>query len=589
MKLKKLFFGALAGLAFAACSSDDETMQVTDPVEAVKGNAYIAVRLSMVSDAQTRAWNNDLEDNYETGSEDEVGVTDAQFFFFNEDGTGCANPYYVNTSDWKWSDGNSNTIDKENNLIDSKLEGVIVLSNATTWPVKMVAVLNPTNDIKALGKATTLNGLATKLGEMTDDASDFGSTTAKQFLMSNAVYYDLDNGDKNDNTKTNTVINASVVTKDNIKETEAEAKQAPVTVYVERVLAKVRVKKGDAVSGSKTIKVKNEAGEETDYTITVDIDGWWLDNTNKNSYLIKDLSSTYSFEDVDAEKPHTANWWTDAANFRSYWANALHYNDAAESTNFLSYKYSTRKTNLDGTGGVYCFENTNQNNPTQLVVTATLKVDDEAVNLVSYGGSYYMDNTLRILLASENSTVKKYYKEITADVYSGLTDEQKNAAVSDTENSKYYQRITSDDLQFVHDASDPNERYYSVLDIMSGTYYTKGDGNVMTQVADNSTITADFKNLGQFKFWNSGRSYFYLPINQYADVKNAKGVIRNHIYELTISNVAGLGTPVPSTDVIINPQYPEADKESHLAARVAILKYRVIKQNVDLNDPSTAE
>lgn len=588
MKFRNLFFGALAGLAFAACSSDDETMQVTDPVESVKGNAYIAVRLSMVSDTQTRAWNNSLTDDYEVGSADEVGVSDAQFFFFNEDGTGCANPYYVDASSWSWQDGNSNTIDKENDLVSSKLEGVVVLSNATTWPVKMVAVINPTDEIKGLGKATTLNGLATKLGEMTNDVSSFGVASSKKFLMSNAVYYDLSNTDENVNTPTNTVINASVVTEGNIKKTEAEAKTAPVTVYVERVLAKVRVKKNSGVSGSKTIKVKNESGQEADYTISVDIDGWWLDNTNKNSYLMKDLSSSYTFEDVDTSTPQTANWWTDAKNFRSYWANALNNDDAAESNNFLSYSYNdARQTNLDGTDGVYCFENTNQNNPTQLVVTATLKVNGTAVNLVSYGGSYYMDETLRILLASENPTVKSYYKEITADTYNSLTD--KSTAFADAENTKYYQRITSDDLQFVHDASDNEQRYYSVLDIKAGTYYTIASDGSMTQVTDNATITTAFENLGKFKFWNSGRTYFYLPINQYADVKDAKGVIRNHIYELSVSSVAGLGTPIPSTDVIINPQYPEADTESHLAARVAILKYRVIKQEVQLEDPSTKD
>jgi len=606
MKFRNLFFGALAGLAFAACSSDDETMQVTDPVESVKGNAYIAVRLSMVSDTQTRAWSNDVGDDgdYEVGSDAEVGVTKAMFFFFNEDGTGCANPYIVNTSEWNWNDGINNTIDKESgDLVNDKLEGVVVLSNATTWPVKMVAVLNPTTEIEALGKSTSLNQLAEQIGKYdVNGESTFASTEEKNFLMSNAVYYDLDGADNNENTPENSVVNASIVTAENIQTTQALAKANPVTVYVERVLAKVRVIENNVI-GTKDIKIKGTDGKETSLTISVDVDGWWLDNTNKNSYLLKSLDKTYTFGKITGVDA-TENWWTDPSRFRSYWANAWSQNELAGSTNFKSYNYNSRQTTFGKSTGVYCFENTNQNNLTQLVVSATLKVTEGGnltpVALVNFGGSYYTESTLKILLSAENSTVKKYYVKMTDAEVAGLTDDQKAAIpstkeiIDDTEVVTYYRRINENELNFIHNTDKTDDRYYSYLAVKEKdatdtdiTYYVNNAGTI--EIVTVAAINEAFKAIGSFKFWNGGRTYFFLPINQYSEVTGAEGVIRNHIYELTITGVAGLGTPVPDPGAIIDPEWPTADTESHLAARVAILKYRVIKQDVNLKDPITGE
>ena len=59
------------------------------------------------------------------------------------------------------------------------------------------------------------------------------------------------------------------------------------------------------------------------------------------------------------------------------------------------------------------------------------------------------------------------------------------------------------------------------------------------------------------------------------------GIVRNHIYDIAINSVSGLGTPVLDPEEVIVPQKPTND-ETYLGARINILSWRVVKQNIDL-------
>ena len=58
------------------------------------------------------------------------------------------------------------------------------------------------------------------------------------------------------------------------------------------------------------------------------------------------------------------------------------------------------------------------------------------------------------------------------------------------------------------------------------------------------------------------------------------GVVRNHIYDLSLNDITGIGTPVFDPDDVIVPTKPEDEQLWYLAARIKVLKWRLVKQDV---------
>ena len=59
------------------------------------------------------------------------------------------------------------------------------------------------------------------------------------------------------------------------------------------------------------------------------------------------------------------------------------------------------------------------------------------------------------------------------------------------------------------------------------------------------------------------------------------GVVRNHFYKITLNGIKGFGTPVYNPDKVIDPTVPSYDN-TFLAARVQVLQWRIVNQNVSL-------
>ena len=62
--------------------------------------------------------------------------------------------------------------------------------------------------------------------------------------------------------------------------------------------------------------------------------------------------------------------------------------------------------------------------------------------------------------------------------------------------------------------------------------------------------------------------------------KGLFGVVRNHLYDVNINSVVGLGTPVYDPDEKIVPQKPDND-ETYIAAKVNVLSWRVANNDFD--------
>ena len=80
--------------------------------------------------------------------------------------------------------------------------------------------------------------------------------------------------------------------------------------------------------------------------------------------------------------------------------------------------------------------------------------------------------------------------------------------------------------------------------------------------------------------WKEGMTYYYYDI-KHLDGSNEIGVVRNHIYKTTITNIAGLGTPVYTPGDIIYPEKP-GENDHYIAAQINILSWRVVNTGYDL-------
>ena len=75
------------------------------------------------------------------------------------------------------------------------------------------------------------------------------------------------------------------------------------------------------------------------------------------------------------------------------------------------------------------------------------------------------------------------------------------------------------------------------------------------------------------KRWVNGETSYYVNIEH---MGGKFGVIRNHIYDYTFSNVIGLG--VPGND----PKNPDPETKTYLAARVMVLNWHLLSNNIVL-------
>lgn len=102
-----------------------------------------------------------------------------------------------------------------------------------------------------------------------------------------------------------------------------------------------------------------------------------------------------------------------------------------------------------------------------------------------------------------------------------------------------------------------------------------------------------YSTFGVLEKFQAGKAYFNIPLKHIwgaADASNKfeadkvklgdYGVVRNHVYDLTINKITGLGTGIGEVDQPIVP--PTENEQFYISTRLNILKWRVVSQSVDL-------
>lgn len=546
MKIFKFFPLACAALMMSACSSDDPGEGKGNPN--VAGEAqYLAVNIVNVGTTPTRAG------VYENGTTEESTINKIRFYFFHADGSayklegatvGSVDNYLekdITATDMGTADG-TGTVEKITNAI------LVINGTTKKAPASVIAVVNP-QSITSLGtEAKTLNELTNTL-----TGSQFYNVTSKdQFVMTNSVYVEAGR----------TVCPVTVA--GHIGTNAEDAKTKAIDIYAERVVAKVDA---DLQGGS---LVANTAGTSKygmkvgTYGASTDIyaviDGWGVADENDNAYVEKHITNTWSDTDLGI------TLWTTTDYHRSFWETSPAF-AAGTPTNHTFAAYRAQHNDV-----LYTLPNTPtttvaaankyNNDLTKFLVTATLRYQDghgtwQNAEICKYQGVEYLGiDALKEAIAT---TYNMYYKKVGSD----------------------YTPIQAADVDFTTAGTSLKDYEVSPVLKTTETYYKKDASS-----ADGYTALTAAENINKYpaEVRTDGKAYYFIPIRHLAtgDTKvGYYGVVRNHWYKIALKSLTGYGTPVYAEDKIIDPTMPE-DQATYLAAKINVLQWRVVKQDVNL-------
>lgn len=561
MRKKNLFLSILAGLTLIGCSSENDVLTGgdTDPVN--KSTSYMAVNLMSSDVMGTRALA-----GYEDGASEENKVTSVRFYFFN--GAGGAvnvkyqtNGSYVNYYDWTPGDTNqeSGTVDGDD--IESKLKATIVINTAggDKIPQRIAAVLNPTgldNNSKSLSE----------LKAIVADYAASGLTTNGKFVMFNSV----GGGGKDFST--------TLIEKTNLCKSEKEALNNPVTIYVERSVAKVRVTLGTAVSAAGTttglaLKDKDDKDILVDgKPVYLKLDDWGLTAETSEGRLIKKINP--GWEGTGWYKDHRSFWAINSKTATNKYKNYGDIDTSFGEGNALYTNENAQLTDVDGSEG-------QAKERTKVIFKGTLcKKDGTPLTIVRHLGAYFGD--------TESEAESTNLIELKKSILNQLAANGKHYYYATTGGRE---QIGTGDLQIViasqQDASKKSCYVYAQLTddaAKNKTWYNSMEASA--QPIDNAAneINGYLANpdvVDRALVWKSGMTYYYHEIEHKYGETNQFGVVRNHIYAVNVTAIAGLGTPVYDPDQIIYPETPGGNSH-YIAAQINILSWRVVNNDVQL-------
>ena len=567
MKIFKLFPLACAALMMSACSSDDASNGGSTGVNEPQ---YLSVNIVNVGATPSRA----ASEEYENGSADENKISKVRFYFFNGDGT----PYLIKApgADGVTGDGTVNWLeatpgdDKNTSDAPSHVEkitnAVLVINGVqSAAPSAIVAVVNP----ETLDPAVLENNGSMRLTQLRENAvgSTFYKTdasskgTVSDFVMSNSVYVNAGSD-----------VCASLVA-GHVATSADKAKANPVDLYVERVAAKVTAdfdskafKTGDGTNWDATqYGTTTAVGKIGAYDVYAVIDGWGLADENGKAKAEKSVNTSWT-DGILGITP-----WTTYDYRRCFWESSVEFN--AGTNRPVNHKFNDFKANMGAE--LYTLPNTPDaqitnvydNNVTKFLVAATLKYKDEHGNwhnadICRYNGVMILGvDNLKTQVAL---TFSKYY--------------------TSTDGSKYTQ-LTKDDITFAEPTT--SMKNYQVtptlVDDPAGKkeYYTKDSDGHFTQVDKDKVKAAIGENKAEIR--TEGKAYYYIPIKHLGTTGSLGeyGVVRNHFYKINLTGLTGFGTPVYNPETVIDPTVPSYD-DTYLAARIKVLQWRVVKQDVNI-------
>lgn len=537
-----LFFQLILFLLFTGCGefSGDEY---------IDSDNYVTRWISISIEAPTET-RSDLTrtPQFEEGSSKEHAIKSISFYFFdsseNSLAVGNDGKSYITFTNAE-ATPDSNPSDSPEAIVKPALQ--LNFENKTP-PSYVVVIINPTSALQQRE--------IKKIQDLRDIAEDYEDTASLGFIMSNAVY----------KTSAGSKFEAVPITSQDLYATQEEAARHPVSIFVERVVAKISMvvsnptKKTD--SGELMYKTTNtDSGNEDIY---VKLLGWSVTAKTDKTRLLKEINPGWDDRLFGGKEI-----WNDYANCRSYWAinaeevefNYLNFNDAQK------IKYFEDSPDDSKANYTYVNENAAKNwdgedsdVPTCIIAAAQL-VDSsgKALDYAEYGGKKYTKEGVLNLIASglpyykKNNTENKYDHIDPADLEFALNDSEKVPA--------YVVKVRLKDKNtewFINPETNPEE--------------------IVNDAIDAELLSLCNKN--RAKVWEEGHTYYYADILHTGEAGSGeKGVVRNNHYRLTVTGINGIGTPVfdPSQVII-----PEQTQETSLIINVDVIDWRLLKQSLEI-------
>lgn len=581
--MKKAILGALfAGAMLASCSNDDSIINGGDPFDG--DQAFVKVRIAMADNSGhgTRAT---TDGGYVNGTPTEQKVYSLGFKFYNTDGTFYG---YGETINNPTTNANG-TAGTANQNVEAFVDATVVLKVAEggTKPAYVVTYVNCDNYKAASESAepnmSDISATATATAEITTGEGTSAVKSTK-FRMSTSNYRNL-------STEANAKDGyATPVSPDKFYESAAAAtaENNYVDIYVERLAAKVTVAEGTGMT--------NETITRGDYTLDFTVKGFQLGGINTSSYLIKNLDNSWNA---------TTPWagWQNTSDFRSFWAKDANYDYAETTLDYAAYKEMVPK---GSDAAVYCDENTfaaranstvnrYKVQPFAYVMGAyTVKKNGTPVTDEEYlydyaGGIYPQTEMINIMQSAIGNTIVYKQDETDNTKYVGQSLAGKVKIVSYTykEGEKTVTDASRVMLQLKDDA-DLTGLLVKNPDAEATEKYIAATSTLVNNALKNSKVTA----VG-FKYDASKGGFLaYFPVliehlNYQTTLDEGKtqpvgayGIVRNHVYQLTITKIANLGIGVFNPDIDIIPD--DTVKKYYLGAKINILSWKVVRQTVEL-------
>lgn len=551
---------AFAALTLGACTSDDvvSTGGGKDDGNAT-GYLSFAINLPTMS-GNTRAGWVDETGVFDDGEESEYAVRDARVYFINSAGT------IIQTStpvlSWTGTPSDQNV---------TKVSAVVTLESPLTDPASVLVVLNPSSKLPAVtDDETKYSDFNTAITTAATDFCTINPTSkiAENIMMTNAPIVEDDTseeasaGDK--------IVQTLVpITADDIKTTEEASVAAPVTVYVERVLAKVTV---------------SSTGFTGPDDATFSVVGWEIDNTNTTTYPVRNTG----FYAEDEKDFLTDSKWalSDVNRFYGTATNPVR-TYFAEDPNYSS--DGTFTLDADGTGATltesqpgYCLENTFDltrqigTQATRVLLKASyapkLKSGESSFTgaLAGYtaGEKFFIMGSQPATLYSAQELAKIIEAEVVKDDLYDFTISQ--GKTPDVDETQLKAAAATNKLQITADL------------------FKEG------VVTDNADAFSELTDALMIKVYDPSATYYEIPIKHFGDAltpwttgsygTNEKaylgryGVVRNNWYEINIKSVSGPGDPVPPT-----PDGGQIDKDTrYISFTINILSWAKRSQDVHL-------
>lgn len=645
--MKKISFLALAavGLLLGACSSSDVTDESKNPDFRGKSEGFFKININLPTTpvVSTRAWNEEGAGTLNDGLSVEYGVKTAILLIFD----GSSEQYAILTQVVNLTPS-FGLVGDNPNQITTKYEKVVKLDATPTGNLYALAVING-NDVIAYESATSVKvkGVSTSgctIGDLQTATATSASVAANQFVfndgtndyffMTNAVLSNEKGGSVAPSTAAGNQHILASVDASCIYETEAAASsgKAAADIYVERGVAKVTIKSASLGTAGLT----DNTGK-----LSATLDGWCLDNTNKTSYVVRQVptgdiwnlcsnasavtTDKYRFVGENAVDKYYLS--TTVAGYRTYWAKDPNYSDEWTTGSFSSANYATDARPIvppavvpapHGIGDdfpEYCFENTFDvarqtfKNTTRVII---------GVKFTSDGSEFYVMGADRKTLYTLNDVKAQIVTELLnnptfASWYAAFGDGTLSGSAitvgwsSDAAGKITVTSVTIPDANIKAGSEKDGSDF--VINSSTGIVDTSYDFTDLITTTLNSALS----NVERFA---GGVAYYPIRIKHFGDdltpwnddeyltkpkesgvndiyPNDARrdenylgryGMVRNNWYELVVGDIVKIGkSTIPSISAPGDPDHPDDELEDlYIKARINILSWAKRTQNWNL-------